>query len=79
MKGKDEGTPPSPPLEKKQRSYLHPFPGVNIQSFDLDPILQSKRVINEVNLNLQEELIDADINHNQGAVCTPGLRGPHHI
>ena len=24
-------------------------------------------------------MIDADIDHDQGAVCTPGLRGPHHI
>ena len=36
-------------------------------------------MIDEVDLNLQEEIIDADINHDGGAVLTPGLRDPHHI
>ena len=36
-------------------------------------------MINGVNLNLQEEIIDADMNHDLGAVHTPGLRDPHHI
>ena len=33
----------------------------------------------EVNLNPQEEMIDANIDQDQGAVHTPGLRDPHHI
>ena len=36
-------------------------------------------MIDEVNLNLQEEMIDANINHDQGAVGTPGPKDPHHI
>ena len=73
---------------------LHPIFRVNIQSLDQDPVLQSERMIDEVNLNLQEEMTDADIDHDQGAVpswrfrltssiilsrSTPGLRDPHHV
>ena len=36
-------------------------------------------MIDKVNLNLQEEMIDVDIDHNQGVVHTPGLKDPHHI
>ena len=36
-------------------------------------------MIDEVNLNLQEEMIDADIDHDGGAVLTPGLRDLYHI
>ena len=36
-------------------------------------------MINEVDLNLQEEMIDASIDHNQGALCSPGPKDPHHV
>ena len=36
-------------------------------------------MIDKVDLNLQEGMTDADIDHDQGAVCTPGLRDRHHI
>ena len=36
-------------------------------------------MIEEVDLNLQEEMVDAYIDHDQGAVHTPGLGDPHHI
>ena len=42
-------------------------------------IVSYDRRIIRVNLNLQEEIIDADIDHNLGAVHTPGLRDPHDI
>ena len=36
-------------------------------------------MINEADLNLKEEMIDAGINHDLEAVHTPSLRDPHHI
>ena len=36
-------------------------------------------MINEVDLNLQEEIIDASINRDQGTVHTPGPKDPHHV
>ena len=35
-------------------------------------------MIDKVDLNLQEEMINANIDHDQGAVCTPGPKDPHH-
>ena len=78
-KGKMKELPPPPPSRRETDLNLHPIPGVNIQSLNLDPILRSERMIDKVDLNLQEEMIDADIDHDQGAVCTPGPRDPHHI
>ena len=36
-------------------------------------------MINEVDINLQEEMIDVDIDHDRGAVHTPGLKDLHHV
>ena len=57
----------------------HPIPGVNAQSLHLDLAPQSGRMIEEVDLNLQEEMIGANINHNQGAFHALGPRDLHHI
>ena len=72
----------SPHLHPSRREIdpnLHPIPGVNAQSLNLDFTPQSERMINKVNLNLQEEMIDANIDHNQGAVHTPGPKDSHHV
>ena len=78
-KGKMKNFPHLHPSRRENDLNLHPIPGVNAQSLNLDPVPQSKSMINEVSLNLQEEMIDANIDHDQGAVHTPGLRDPHHI
>ena len=67
------------PSRKGADLDLHPIPGVNAQSLDLDLTPWSERMINKVDLNLQEEMIDAIIDHSQGAACTLGLMDPHHI
>ena len=36
-------------------------------------------MIDEANLSLQAEMINADINHSQGAIHTPGPKDPRHI
>ena len=33
---------------------------------------------NEADLSLQVEMINADVNHSQGAIHTPGPKDPHH-
>ena len=67
------------PQRKRLKNFQHLLlPGRNT-SLNLDPVFQSKRRIDGVNLNLQEEITKADINYDLGAVHTPGLRDPHHI
>ena len=77
-KGKMKELLPPPPLKKRDSSQS-PHHSWDKSSKSLSRSrLQSERMINGVNFNLQEEMIDTDINHDQGAVHTPGLRDPHH-
>ena len=76
-KGKTKELPPPPPHKKKHRSRSPPHSRVNIQSLDPDPILRNKGMINEADLSLQAEMINADIDHGRGAICTPGPKDPH--
>ena len=71
--------PPPPPLKKRDRPQSLPHSRVNAESLNLDLTPRNKRMIDEVNLNLQEEMIDANIDHDQGAPCTPSPKDPHHI
>ena len=72
-KGKMKELPPPPPLKKKHRSRSPPHSRGNSQSLDLDPILQSGRMIDEADLSLQAGMTNADIDHGQGANHTSGL------
>ena len=78
-KGKMKELPPPPPSRRETDLNLHPLPGVNAQSLDLDLAPRSKRIIEKVYLNLQEETLDANIDQDQGTVHTPGPKDPHHI
>ena len=77
LKGKMKELPPPLPLKKRNRSQSPPLSRVNTQSLDLDLTPQSRRMINEVDLNLQEEMIDTNMDHDQGAVHTPGPKDLH--
>ena len=70
--------PTSIPQEERQISISTPLLGKCSKSQSRSRT-RSESMIDEVDLNLQEEMMDANIDHNQGAVCTSGLRDPHHI
>ena len=63
-KQKVKELPPPPPTRRGTDLDLHFIPGVNAQSLDLDLTPQSERMIDKVDLNLQDKMIDTNIDHN---------------
>ena len=72
---------PPPPHHSRGETdlNLHPIPGVKTQSLNPDHIPQNERGVNEVNLNLQEKMIDANIDHYPRVVHTQGPKALHYI
>ena len=71
--------PPLSSLKKNTDLNLHPIQGANVRSLYLDPILQSRRMIDKADLSLQAGMTNADIDHGQGANHTQGPKDLHCI